>query len=133
MCKNFRTITKVLCKIQLIQFESLKIESRKNLNSRSKLCFSRNYFNSFVMLNKCKRCHCAIRTLHEIHLILFDELPVPSKFFIYVHMFSVQTCFSYCMRSLLKTCLRCNLTHYFRRFKTVYSKTCLKRPLKRRQ
>ena len=81
MCKNFRTITQVLCKIQLIQFERVKIKSRKNLNSRSKLCFSRNYFISFVMLNKCKRCHCVIRTLHEIHLILFDGLPVPSTFF----------------------------------------------------
>ena len=81
MCKNFRTITQVVCKIQLVQFERVKIESRENLNSRSYFCFSRNYFNSFFMLNKLKRCDCVIRTLHEIHVILFDGLPVPSTFF----------------------------------------------------
>ena len=34
MCKNLRTFNQILCKVQLIQFERVKIESRKNLNSR---------------------------------------------------------------------------------------------------
>ena len=32
MCKNFKTITQVLCKIQLIQYERVKIDSRKYWN-----------------------------------------------------------------------------------------------------
>ena len=36
------------------------------------------------MLNKGRRCHCLIRTLHEIHVILFDGLPVPSRLFLFI-------------------------------------------------
>ena len=41
------------------------------------------------MLNKGKRFHWLIRTLHEIHVILFDGLPVPSRLFLFIC-----TCFS---------------------------------------
>ena len=30
-----------------------------------------------------KRCHCVINALHEIHVILFDGLPVPSTLFLF--------------------------------------------------
>ena len=59
MSSNFRTITQVLCKIQLIQFERVKIESHKNLNSHSKMCFFWNNFNSFAMLNKLRNKNTA--------------------------------------------------------------------------
>ena len=78
MSKNFRTITQVLCKIQVIQFERVKIESHKNLNSHSKLCFSEITFIRLSCL-----------TLHEIHVILFDVLPVPSTLFLFMCMFLV--------------------------------------------
>ena len=39
ICENFRTISWVLCKIQLIQFQRVKIESHKIWNLGSRLCF----------------------------------------------------------------------------------------------
>ena len=36
------------------------------------------------MLNNGKRFHCLIRTLHEINVILFDGLPVPSRLFLFI-------------------------------------------------
>ena len=55
MCEHFRTIPRVLCKIQLIIFEWVKIESRKKSNLGSILCFSEVILISFVMLNHKKR------------------------------------------------------------------------------
>ena len=40
MCENFKTIPWVLCKIQLIKFERVKIGSHKNWNLGSSLHFS---------------------------------------------------------------------------------------------
>ena len=80
MSSNFRIITQALCKIQLLQFERVKIESHKNLNSHSKLCFS-----GITLIHLSCLTNCVIRTLRELHVILFDGLPVPSTFFIHVH------------------------------------------------
>ena len=84
MSLNFRTITQVLCKIQLIQFERVKIESHKNSNSHSKLCFS-----GITLIHLSCLTNSVIRTLHEIHVILFDVLPVPSTLFLFMCIFLV--------------------------------------------
>ena len=52
MCENFRTISLVLCKMQLFQFKRVKTKSHKNWNLGSSLHFSGTMFISFVMLNK---------------------------------------------------------------------------------
>ena len=52
--ENFRTIPWVLCKIQLVQFERVKIESQNIWNFGSSLSFSGVILISFVMLNNNK-------------------------------------------------------------------------------
>ena len=57
MCETFKTVPWILCKIQLIQFERVKIGSHKNWNLGSSLHFSEANLISFVMLSNEKR-HC---------------------------------------------------------------------------
>ena len=59
-CENFKTIPWVLCKLQPIEFERVKIGSHKKLNLASNLHFSEAILISFVMLNNGKR-HLVIR------------------------------------------------------------------------
>ena len=80
---NFSSVLSV-CKIQLIQFERVKIESHKNLNSHSKLCFC-----GITVIHLSCLTNCIIRTLHEIYVILFDGLPVPSTLFLFMCAFLV--------------------------------------------
>ena len=54
MCENFRTIPCALCKIQLIYFERVKIESHKKSNVGSILCFSEVILISFIIQNNKK-------------------------------------------------------------------------------
>ena len=67
ICENFRTISWVLCKIRLILFERLKIESHKIWNFGTSLCFSEVILISFVMLNNKKR-HLELE-MHEIYYV----------------------------------------------------------------
>ena len=60
MCENFKTIPWVLCTVQLILFERVKIGSHKNWNLGSSLHFSETILISFVMLKNGKR-HFVIR------------------------------------------------------------------------
>ena len=60
MSENFKTIPWLLCKIQPVKFERVKIGSHKKWNLCPSLHFSETIVISFVMLKNEKR-HLVIR------------------------------------------------------------------------
>ena len=100
----------------LIQFERVKIESRKNLNSRSTVKITLIHLSC---LTYERDVNFVIRTLDEIHVILVDGLPEPLTIFLFTCLVFRANTFLVLHAQSVKKCLRCNLTHYFRRFNTA--------------
>ena len=81
MCENFTTISWVLCKLQLILFERVKIGSHKKLEFRLKvtwksLRFSEAILMSFAMLNN-KKTHFVLNNACNSRRLGCRHIEVP--------------------------------------------------------